>query len=658
MTTLANCTPWGNVLGLRVDGAPLPFETSLRLVRPDWSGYTTSEKYNWIDPIRFTQEGRTHVSAHALKDIPLAYTVTVTEQDPWQVVLDLQIQVSTGIPAAGLYFCVELPAAYYQGGRVRLLEPGSGPVPLAATLPGGTAYLRETLAGGSSTAVVIESPAGRLEITPDKPTEILLRQDLVDHPSYLNDPVPHLRFVPFDPLRKVADYQLYFTLASGPLAAGQMLACRFILTGAPAPDTTPVRLALDPTRPGRRFDGISGNFRLQFPEHDPKVIEYCLDNLRVTWGRIAMWWEWWHPDEDVDPLEQARAGRLPERIYRQMEIARELARRGIPVIVSAWGTPDWVVSPGPQPDRGVRLDEAKLEQIGASITAYLTYLKQVYGVEAAMFSFNETDVGVEVRQTPEEHNLFTKTLGRYFAQHGLATKMLLGDTGHGTAAANRITGPAVADGETHEYVGAVGLHTWHGCTPADLAAWKATADALNVPLMAIEGGPDSAAHRYPQVFLEPWFQLRECDLYIRICAGAQVSTMMEWQFTSDYSLLTGDGIYGTTGPLRPTWRFWLYKQLGSTPAGAFWLPLSCDRPEVSCAAYGQIARGEYAVHLVNNGAARKAILTGLPEGIKALRPFITDAERGMQECPPLPVVDGTVEFDLDAACFLSLFGEA
>ena len=44
-----------------------------------------------------------------------------------------------------------------------------------------------------------------------------------------------------------------------------------------------------------------------------------------------------------------------------------------------------------------------------------------------MFSFNEIDLGINVRQTAREHAELIKTLGAHFASRGLATKLALGD---------------------------------------------------------------------------------------------------------------------------------------------------------------------------------------------------------------------------------------
>jgi hypothetical protein len=62
------------------------------------------------------------------------------------------------------------------------------------------------------------------------------------------------------------------------------------------------------------------------------------------------------------------------------------------------------------------------------------------------------------------------------------------------------------------------------------------------------------------------------------------------------------------------------------------------------------------VHIVNNGAARTATVSGLPEKIKEMRIFVTVARRGMQEAGRVPVVQGTVDLPVDTMSFTSLVG--
>jgi len=46
---------------------------------------------------------------------------------------------------------------------------------------------------------------------------------------------------------------------------------------------------------------------------------------------------------------------------------------------------------------------------------------------------------------------------------------------------------------------------------------------------------------------------------------------MQWQLTTDYSVLSGGSVYGESGPLKPTQRFWNLKQLVPPRPG----PLPC-----------------------------------------------------------------------------------
>ena len=167
--------------------------------------------------------------------------------------------------------------------------------------------------------------------------------------------------------------------------------------------------------------------------------------------------------------------------------------------------------------------------------------------------------------------------------------MLLGDNSDATTFDFIL--PALNNPETHKYIGAVSFHSWRGCDDVTLKKWADAAKAINVPLLVGEGSTDAAAHGYAEIFNESTFALYEINLYTRICAICQPLSILQWQLTSDYSLLWGDGIYGSKGPLRPTQRFWNIKQLASTPADALAIPVSSSKKNVNCAAFGNMVRG-------------------------------------------------------------------
>jgi len=422
-------------------------------------------------------------------------------------------------------------------------------------------------------------------------------------------------------------------------------------------DHTDAVVTVDVTRPGRSFLGMGGNFRLQNPRTDPAVIDYCLKNIRVAYGRVEMPWRQWQPEEGASLMGSSPA-ELPLHVRQSMEMAQRLAAQGMPVIVSCWFPPAWAVEGGSLDRRqragvaALRLDAGKEQQIIASLTDYLVYLKNHYGVEAVMFSFNESDLGIDVLHTPEEHAAFIKEMGREMRSRGLATKMLLGDTSD--ANPTQFIVPAMNDSGTHPYIGAVSFHSWRGCDDRTLKVWADAANRLGVPLLVGEGSTDAAAWRYPQIFKESTFALYEINLYIRMCNICQPQSILQWQLTADYSLLWGGGVFGAQGSLEPTQRFWNIKQLAATPEGSFSLPLQTSKTTLNGAAFGNEAKGECCVHLVNNGAACRATIEGVPESYSSAKVLITNAEKGMEEVS-VTREDGKWVVSLPPVSFVSVF---
>jgi hypothetical protein len=654
----AEIMPWGNIRSIHVDGEKMNFETSLRSVYTDWSGCISSERCNWQGTQTYSVAANVTKMSHFLQALPLNYAETFTETGKNSVKIDLSINATADISQSGTYFCIEIPGNEFVNGTIDIYagKTKSGSVMLKTAIPGGkTEYIKT-----KGNRIIVKTAKREYEVIAGNNTEIFVKQNFIDRPGYLNDPLPVKKFVASDPNRPIADYQIYFTLIDGKAKKGVQKIAEYTINVKGSVDKEDVRISIDPGKPGRPFKGVGSNYRVNNLQRDSSVIFYCLDSIRVAWGRIAFDWKEWQPDETEDPLANAREGKLSKGFYNQIEMARILAKRHIPMIVTIWSPPVWAIDSarhnrqGLEHDAKISLDSKKIDEMCKSIADYIEYLKTDYGIEIPLFSFNEVDYGVMVYHTPGEHAFYAKAIGKYFASRGLITKILLGDTGAGTVRSNKIVIPAVNDSTIHEYIGAVGFHTWHGCTPADLKTWLLTAQKLNVPLMAVEGGPNSAEHRYPAHFLDKWFQLSEIDLYIRICRDAQVATVMEWQLTHDYSVLAGNGLYGDNGPLRPTERFWNLRQLGSTPEGSFAIPVDVVGPNITAAAFADILDGLYTIHIVNNSAQRKAIISNLPESVKKLNVYKTDFTRGMQPAGSVQVRNGVAEVVLESACYTTV----
>ena len=650
--------PWGNIRSFHVDGEKMVFETSIRSVKPDWSSCISSERCNWQGEQTYSFSEKVTKMSHFLQELPLNYDVTSTETAPNSVVQDVSINASAPIDQAGTYYCFEVLGSDFAGGTIDIYSGQSkrGSSALKTSIPDGkTEYLR-----AKGNRIVVKSGKREYEVIAGSNTEIFVKQSHIDRPNHLNDPLPVKKFVESDPLQPIAPYQIYFTVIDGKAKKGDKKTLKYTINVKGTVDKEDVKISLDPAKPGRPFKGIGSNYRVGDISKDADVMFYCLDSLRVTWGRIALDWREWQPNENEDPFINARAGKLKKDFYQQIEMAKILAKRHIPMILSVWVPPVWAIDSTRdnhlplEHDIKKSLNPGKIQQMCKSLADYIEFLKTDYGIEIPLFSFNEIDYGVWVFMTPEEHAFYNKSLGSYFSSRGLITKMLLGDTGAGTIRSNKIVLPSVADSTIHKYIGAVSLHTYHGCTTADLKAWLLSAQKLNLPLMVVEAGPNSAEHRYPLNFTEKWFELSEIDLYVRICRDAQPATIMEWQLTRNYSVMTGNGLYDDNGPLRPTQRFWNLKQLGSTPEDSFWIPCTVDKPNISAAACADVLNGLYTVHIVNNSAARKATITNIPENVKSLNVYKTDYTRGMEKAENVLVKNGSAEVVLESACYTTV----
>ena len=87
------------------------------------------------------------------------------------------------------------------------------------------------------------------------------------------------------------------------------------------------------------------------------------------------------------------------------------------------------------------------------------------------------------------------------------------------------------------------------------------------------------------------------------------------------------------------------------------MPISGDAKDISIAALGDNEKGIYAIHLVNNGAAREITIKGIPKNISQFKIFVTDKNRNMQQEKSIRVVNGEASFILNQTSFTSLFSK-
>jgi hypothetical protein len=405
--------------------------------------------------------------------------------------------------------------------------------------------------------------------------------------------------------------------------------------------------------------------------------------MRVAYGRVALPWGTWQPNEDQDPpLLATAAGQAASNppaggrggrggggpmmaVEPALDIAHTLAEKHIPMIISVWFPPAWANlnaggAAGGRGGRGgggggrARLDPAKWDAISKSLGSYLVYLRDKYGAEPQLFSFNESNIGIQVLQTPEDHDEAIKKLGAYFKSIGLKTKILLGDTGDALDQPYNFIQVALNDPEAAQYIGAVSFHSWRGASDEQYQKWADAATKLGVPLIDAEGGNDAQASSYPNVFKEEWYSLDEAAEYTRIMNICQPEAILEWQLTENYSILSTDD----NGDLHPTQRFFNLKQFNLAPAGSAWIPAKSSSDLVLPAANVEASKGICTVNLVNNGAARQVTITGLPASLATLDVYTTNHTENMKKQDGVKVTNGSAKFTLEGDTLTTLTNAA
>lgn len=622
--------PWSNISGIRIDGTLVEINSALGYVGADWTSIRKTAK----ERAGYSYERSGDTQTTPVRIDSFYYDQSVEDLGAGKANVRIHYRNEKDTQIIGAFFMLELPAHSYEGALVCLIGPTY--TSIENVFP--TSDIEITR--GAAKGISVKSSGRQLNITINEGTMIFVKRDTSVGSAL----------------------EIYFALMTGPLKKGTSSYKSFTIEAMAIPDKSPLLMTIDVNKPGRTFKGFGGNFRLQNPTSDPPVINYCLEHLEVRWGRVEMPWRFWHPDEDQDPVELSNEKGLHPRVEAAMQMARRLDSLGMPVILSNWSAPNWAIegemSFGPQPGglRGNPLNQSKLEAIYRSIGDYIQYAKDHFNFEFVMFSFNESDLGINVRQTPEEHAQFIKGLGQHLRKRGLSTKMLLGDT----ADANGwpFIQTALNDSSTHPFIGAVSFHSWRGYTDENLQQWSIAAEKMRLPLLVGEGSMDAGAWRYPDIFSEYTYAMEEMNLYVRILRICQPESILQWQLTADYSPMVGGGVFGNNEiALKPTQRFWNFKQMANLPADLKYMPVTSNKTNVECSGLGDPERAIYAIHLVNNGSSRLASLSGLPSDIRWMKMWVTNHQSSNAQRRPIRVIDGVAEFTAESNSFITLLAD-
>lgn len=539
----------------------------------------------------------------------------------------------------GLYFFVYLPVADFTSGTCRLLS-GGGSV-AAAKFPSVTPADPHFLNGDASKAVFANA-AGDTTVTLDLGTD---RQCSVQDERAWGG----------------TTYAAFTSFASGVLQRGDRRSISWTLSARSARNTGPVRLAVAPDQVRYHLQGIGGDYC--YSKQSP-VTSYTLTTLLSGWARTEMLLADWEPTNanlTSDTQWALLAGHdvAGSDLHAGFLLAQAIQRRGIPAMITVWHLPEWAYTDPGQPwDKSGRVvAPERWDDVLRCIGSFLLYARAQYGVEPDLFSFNEPDYGVYTLLTPDGERDAIKRVGAHLQGLGLKTCMVLGDTT--SIGPIAFTQPTVADATAMQYVGALSVHSWGGATPAQYAAWGDLAASTGLPLLIAEVGVDAQAWRSPSILRSDLYALREVRLYQDILLYARPQGTMQWEFTDDYSLVDV-----TSGPggtlLTPNRRFWYMKQFCNlTPHGSDALATTSDAAAVQFTAFRKTVQGsaQHVLHIANDGPARSAVLTGLPEGM-AFDAVRTGEGDNYASLPPVTAAADGLHLSLGPQSLLTLVQKA
>ncbi len=388
--------------------------------------------------------------------------------------------------------------------------------------------------------------------------------------------------------------------------------------------------------------GLGGNFcqpRYGSSEPMDAVGRYCLENLNVAHARIGLPLDHWAPERGRYATDGPALA--------AMAAMGEMARRKIPMVVSVWEGPQWML-PGRR-ESGRVLPRENYDECIEAIVRFLTEAKRRHGAEADYFSFNEPDYGVNFRFSPREMADFIRIAGPKFRAAGLKTRFVVADTANGTNLYNYARS-LLQDASIAAYLGPIAFHSWDalGATDEAYARIAELGRQYRKPVWCLEAGHDAQLWQAR----DPWGTwenaLRTALAYERTLRLTGAELMDYWTYQDNYPLVDGK----TSRPY-PVFHVMRSMERVFARGSKVVVPRLTSEELRAIGTVGPGA-GRFAALLVNPIGPGRAVLKGLPPGARVT--IETHAAREQNSRREAAVGrDGTLEVPLGSrsvACVL------
>jgi hypothetical protein len=110
--------PWGNLHGMRLQGELVEFEAGLRVVQPEWSGFSAAVKY--LERPSYTRSANERTVTSRIAG--LSFREVLTDTAPGAATLTVELAVEEELKMPEVYFCLDLPGHEFGDATVQVFE--------------------------------------------------------------------------------------------------------------------------------------------------------------------------------------------------------------------------------------------------------------------------------------------------------------------------------------------------------------------------------------------------------------------------------------------------------------------------------------------------------------------------------------------------------
>jgi O-glycosyl hydrolase len=385
----------------------------------------------------------------------------------------------------------------------------------------------------------------------------------------------------------------------------------------------------------------SGNFIHYFGQaHTPfePVSEMNWKTLAPKAVRVGMELDVWEPiNDNDDPLEFAPDGfrdLAGEYNRATFEFLQKAQADGAILIASVWRVPDWLVE-NPNDDSAKIISRTLYPEAIESIAAWLLRARDEYGVTVDYFSFNEANLGIQVLLSPFDVIEMIKQAGPRFAELGLETKWLLGDTSN-IAEAVMYSEWIWREESIRKYLGPFAYHSWDaGAADSTMQAIGKFADENELEVWCTEGGWNPSLWQQPEQFITWQHGRNLAQIYIRALKHTRTSMFMYWQMSGrDYLINDGSNAYPALTVIAEMQR--------QFPTGSVVVETGRDFGAINFTAVK--VGPEIRLGIINNGLKENVVIRGMPDGDYILR--VVNEKEGIRDVEMVRFVGGEAEIEL------------